>query len=113
MPQTAKSHSIFGIATCIIGILTFVFYLIGIGFFNLVDGKTAGDLWIFNVGFLMFVPIPIHLICLILAVISLFFKSRKKLFGILGVGLNLIFALASLFPWLYIGFLGLMSGGVR
>lgn len=113
--KSAQLHSKLGIASCVFGIIIFLIFLLGIGLYSLEftfghslgTGELAGDLRLLNLAFLMFVPIPAHLIGLILGVISLFFPNRKKLFPILGVGLNLIFGLCSLFPYLYLAFYSL------
>jgi hypothetical protein len=107
MQQTTKLHSKLGIASCVIGLVMFVIFLIATLFYYLQFQKiiegSLGD----SVGFLQLMaetvlPIPIHAIGLILGVVALFFPNRKKLFPIIGVISNLIFGLISLFPWLYI-----------
>lgn len=53
---------------------------------------------------LMILPVPVHVLGVILGAVSAFFPSRRKLFPILGIVLNTVFGLFSLFPWLYLMF---------
>lgn len=113
--ETVKTHSKLGIASCIFGIIIFLIFLLGIALYNwefvfgssLGAGELMSDLRLLNLTYLMFVPIPAHSICLLLAIVSMFFPNRKKLFPILGVVSNLIFGLCGLLPYLYIAFYSL------
>lgn len=110
--ETVKSHSKLGIVSCVLALLVFAIFLVAFGFASFeksVDestrySETAGNLRLLSYTFLMFVPIPMHILGLILGGISLFFPNRKKLFPILGVVLNLIFGLCGLLPYLVLAF---------
>ena len=52
----------------------------------------------------MVLPLPVHAIGIVLGAVSVFFPSRRKLFPVLGIVLNAVFGLVSLFPWLSLMF---------
>ncbi len=102
-----KPPSLLGVASCLLALIVFAIFVIGFAFAyfeqsfdeSFRTGETVGNLRILDSAFLMFVPIPMHILGLILAVISLFFPNRKKIYSILGVILNLIFGLCGLLPY--------------
>lgn len=110
--DVTKKHSKLGIASFLIGTITFFGFLVAFGFAYFEHGfaesvrnlESMGNLRLLDYAFLMFVPIPVHIIGLILGVISLFFPNRKKLFPIIGTISNLIFGLLSLLPYLVIAY---------
>lgn len=107
MNEITKRHSILGVVSCVIGCLFFFIFLLAIVFYYLqfqgiTSNPTDEGLAVLQMAAVMILPIPVHILCLILAAVSLFFKNRKKLFPILSVVLNLIFAVISLFPWLWL-----------
>jgi phage-related protein len=104
MNESTKPHSKLGIASCVIGLITFLIFLLAMVFWlipfwcsgcsqELKDQIILGSLTV-----MLLVPIPAHIVGLILGTVSLFFPNRKKLFPILGVVLNLIFAALGAFP---------------
>jgi len=106
MREIAKKHSKIGIASCAIGVTMFLFFLIAtVAFsFQLKEKRGAGsdEAWLVQLLVEMLFPVPVHLIGLALGAAALFFPNRKKLFPVLGVLLNLVFGVASLFPWLWL-----------
>lgn len=106
MKELTKPHSKLGIASCVIALITFLILLL-VMFYWLIRSPCPGcseDLkgYIMLVGLvvMLVVPIPAHLVGLILGAVSLFFPNRKKLFPIIGVILNLIFGAIGTFPLL-------------
>jgi hypothetical protein len=105
--EIVKPHSKLAIASCLLAIVVFAIFVIAFGFAYFEQSfdeswrysETMGNLRLSVYAFLMFVPIPAHLFGLILAIVSLFFPNRKKLFPILGVVLNFIFGLCGLLPY--------------
>ena len=85
--------------------LAYYDYKFGIGY-----SETASLIRLLQIMLIFFVPIPVHIIALILGVVSLFFKDCKKLFSILGTVLNLIFAICGGLAWVFLSFLLLLSG---
>ena len=103
MKESTKPHSKLGIASCVIGLTTFLIFLLAMVFWlipfwchgcsqELKDQLILGSLTV-----LLLVPIP-ALVGLILGAVSLFFPNRRKLFPIIGVVLNLIIGVIGLFP---------------
>lgn len=111
MSQITKTHSKIGIASCVIGIAMFPLFLIAtIAYyfqFKQGTGASSADMQLIQLLTEMVLPIPVHIFGFILGAISIFFPNRKKLFPGLGMILNLVFGLCSLFPWLW-----LVIGGV-
>lgn len=106
MQRTVEPHSKIGVVSGAMGIGMFLIFLIGISayYFQIRQGRgpnseVLADLQLMIVWLL---PVPVHIIGLILGVVSLFFPNRKKLFPILGVVGNLIFSLIGVFPWLWL-----------
>lgn len=107
-----KSHSNLGIVSCLIGLFVFLIFLTALAFAYFEYGfdesirysEAMSSIRLLDYAFLMFVPIPLHLIGLVLGLISLFFPNRKKLFPILGTIGNLTFGLCGLIPYLVIAF---------
>ena len=104
MNESTKPHSKLGIASCVVGLITLSIFLMAVVFWvsgfwcsgcsqELKDPIILGSLAV-----MLLVPLPAHLVGLILGAVSLFFPNRKKLFPILGVVLNLIFGLIGAFP---------------
>jgi 4-hydroxybenzoate polyprenyltransferase len=94
----------------------FLSYLFGIAYYY-VGFRSDSAPWfsseLFNLWqlvVLLFLPIPVHLVGFVMGSVSLFFPRRKKLFPLLGMILNLVFGVCSLFSWLYVGWLGLHTG---
>ena len=113
--MTASTHPRIAIAACLGGTATFLFYLAAILLFR-VGFATPQERWfssptlnVLLMGFVMFVPIPVHVVAFVMGVVSLF-SSPRKLFPLLAVGLNAFFGLCSLFPWGYLVWLGLHTG---
>lgn len=50
----------------------------------------------------MVLPVPVHIAGAIMGVAASFFPSRRKLFGIAGVVLNLVFGVLGIVPWFYL-----------
>jgi hypothetical protein len=114
--MTPKAHSKIGIAACVAGVGMFLVYLTALLHYQLVTGSYPETPWaspglnVLVMAVLLFVPIPVHVIALVMGIVSLFFPKREKLFPILAIALNAVFAIFSLFPWVYVGWLGLHSG---
>ena len=115
MNETTKPHSKLGIASCVIGLITFLIYLLALEiFFRLVgipikgyfgiDPLIYGNIEVLSFFIVLFVPIPSHLIGLILGVVPLLSSNQKKLIPIFGVVLNLIFGVFGFLPWLLAGY---------
>ena len=108
--EIVKPHSIIGILSCVIaGGMFLVFLLATIAYYlQFKQGRGTGsdELGLLQLLIEMVVPVPVHSVGLILGAVSLFFPNRKKLFPVLGVCLNLIFGLCSVFPWLWLVFAG-------
>ena len=107
MQEITKKHSILGIVSCVIGCLLFLFFLLSTVFYylqfqNITASPPDEGLGVLQMFSVMILPIPVHVLCLISGVLSLFFTNRKKFFPILGIVLNLTFAVISLFPWLWL-----------
>jgi len=107
MKETTKSHSILGVVSCVIGCLMFFIFLLATVFYYLqfqhfIESPRDEGLGILQILVVMVLPLPVHIFCLILSVVPLFFPNRKKIFPILGIVLNSIFAAISLFPWLWL-----------
>lgn len=106
MNETTKPHSKLGIASCVIALITFLIFLIAIGFWlngfrcPVCSEDMKGYIMLVGIGVVLVVPIPTHLVGLILGIVSLFFPNRKKLFPIIGIVLNLIFGVIGMFPLL-------------
>ncbi len=102
-----KRPSLLGVASCLLALIVFAIFVIGFAFAYFEQsfdeswriGETVGTLRLLDYTFLMFVPIPAHLLGLVLAAISLFFPNCSKFYSILGVILNLIFGLCGLLPY--------------
>ena len=112
MPQ---AHSKVAVAACVGGAVTFVLYLLSILYIQLgfrfpEVAAWSGTLGVLLMGFVLFVPIPVHAVGIVMGAVSLFFPERKKHFPLLALASNAVFALLSLFPWLYLGWLGLHTG---
>lgn len=94
----------------------FLVYLAGLLYYNLGTGSdvpppwTSPDLNMLVIAVLLFVPIPVHVIGFVMGGVSLFFPKRAKLFPLLAIALNGVFGFSSLFPWLYVLWLGLHTG---
>lgn len=106
MNESTKPHSKLGIASCVIGLIAFLIYLLAMVFWlipfwcpgcsqELKDQFILGSLAV-----MLLVPIPTHIVGLILGAVSLFFPNRKKILPIIGVVLNLIFGVIGAFPLL-------------
>ena len=114
--MTPKAHSKIALAACVAGVGMFLVYLVALLYYQLMTGSDAAPSWaspdlnLLVIGVLLFVPIPVHVIGFVMGSVSLFFPQRKKLFPILAIALNGLFAFVSLFPWLYVGWLGLHTG---
>jgi len=106
MSQIIKTHSKIGIASCGVGIVMFSLFLIAtIAYyfqFKQGTGASSQDMALLQLLVEMIVPVPVHIIGLILGIVSVFFPNRKKLFPVLGIIFNLFFGLCSLFPWLWL-----------
>ena len=118
--QAAPTHSKVGIASCVLGVGMFLAFLVGILYFNISFDSDARERWFSSDGMfalqlfvVVFLPIPVHVVGFVLGSVSLFFPTRKKLFPLLGMILNLLFGICSLFPWLWLFWLALRSGGVK
>lgn len=115
VPKNQRIHSRIGIASCVVGGGMFLLLLAGI-VYQLMEGRMkeagfeSGGLSVFAFAVVFFLPLPVHVIGLVLGVVSLFFPKRKKLFPVLGVILNFLFGVFSLGPLI---FLALKMGGVR
>lgn len=103
MKESTQSHSKLGIISCVIGIITFLIFLLAMVFWlipfwcsgcskELKDPIILGSLTV-----MLLVPVP-AIAGFILGTVSLFFPNRKKLFPILGIVLNLIFGAFGTFP---------------
>lgn len=106
MNESTKPHSKLGIASCVIGLITFLIILLVMAFWMSsfpcpgCSEELRGNLMLGSIAVLFLVPIPVHIVGLILGTVSLFSPNRKKLFPILGVVLNLIFGVVGAFPLL-------------
>lgn len=100
MKEANKKHSILGIVSCVIGCLMFFVFFVAVISAFLFElkmlPKELGGLYLLVI---LILPIPVHIFGLVLGAVTIFFPNRKKLFPILGTVSNLIFALASLYPW--------------
>lgn len=111
-----NAHSKIGIAACVAGVGVFLVYLTALLYYQLVTGSSAETPWaseglnVLVMAILLFLPIPAHVIGLVMGIVALFFRKRAKLFPILAIALNAVFAIFSLVPWLYLAWLGLNTG---
>ena len=110
MLQIIKTHSKLGMASCVIGITMFLimFGLVIASFFveDVTDNyKITRGVLDTTVGVAILLPVPTHLIGLIIGVVALFFPNRKKLFSIVGAILNFIFGLFGFVLWYAIAWL--------
>src|SRR5215203_1453411 len=103
MKEFTKPHSKLGIASCVIGLTTFLIFLLAMVFW-LNDvwcpgcfGERERQFLLGSLDVMLLTPIP-ALVGLILGAVSLFFPNRKKLFPIIGVVLNLIIGVIGTFP---------------
>jgi hypothetical protein len=116
MTQMQKTHSMVGIAACVAGVGMFVAFLIGTLYFHFAFRHpqepwfSSDALDLLQLVVVMVLPIPVHVIGLVLGLVSLFFPQRKKRFPILAIILNLVFGICSLIPWVW---LALHSSGFR
>lgn len=105
MKESTKPYSKLGIASCVIGLITFLIFLLTLvfwlsGFWCSGCSKELESQVIFwNIAVLFLVPIP-ALVGLILGAVSLFFQNRRRLFPIIGVVFNLIIVVIGAFPLL-------------
>ena len=103
MKEFTKPHSKLGIASCVIGLTTFLIFLLAMVFWlNGIwcpgcFGELGSDFVLGSLAVWLLLPIP-ALVGLILGAVSLFFPNRKKLFPIIGVVLNLIIGVIGTFP---------------
>lgn len=67
------------------------------------DHQQIGAIWVIAGTSALLLPIPVHLVGLLLGVIGPFLPNRRKLFPIIGTILNLVFVIGSVWPWLYLG----------
>ena len=67
------------------------------------DHQQIGAVWVIAGTSALLLPIPVHIVGLLLGGIGLFLPNRRKLFPIIGTTLNLVFAIGSIWPWLYLG----------
>lgn len=107
MTPPIPKHSKLGIASCLIAIGMFCLMTVLTGASYFVgsitdDHQQIGAVWIIAGTSALLLPIPVHLVGLLLGVIALFLPNRRKLFPILGTILNLVFAIGSVWPWLYL-----------
>jgi hypothetical protein len=103
-----KPHSKLGIASCVIGIAMFLLFLMTtlLYYLQMKVGFNAdsNSIAVFQMFIEIRLPMSGHIIGLILGVVSLFLPNRKKLFPILGVAANLIFASLIMFFWWFVTF---------
>lgn len=113
MNESTKPHSKLGISSCVIGLITFLLFLMavavllnwgGIRKYFGDDVTTYSQLVVLSILIGLFLTIPAHIIGLILGVVPLLSSNRKKLFPLLGVVLNLIFGACGSLPWLLAGY---------
>lgn len=103
MKEFTKPHSKLGIASCVIGLTTFLIFLLVMVFWLNgfwcpgCFGEIESQFIIGSLAVMLLTPIP-ALVGLILGAVSLFFPNRRKLFPIIGVVLNLIIGVIGLFP---------------
>ena len=95
----------------------FVSFLLGVLYFQVALDSESQARWlqselltVWQMAVVMVLPVPVHAIGLALGVVGLFFPSRRKLFPILAIGLNAVFGLCSLIPWVW---LALHAPGVK
>jgi hypothetical protein len=114
--MTPNAHSKIGIAACVAGVGMFLVYLTSLLYYQLVTGSSpetptaSPGLNLLVIAVLLFLPIPVHVVGLIMGIVSMFFRRRAKLFPVLAIALNAVFAVFSLVPWLYVAWLGLQTG---
>ncbi|MBS1794744.1 MAG: hypothetical protein JSS81_12870 [Acidobacteria bacterium] len=109
-PPPVKTHSKLGLAAFLGGLAVFAVYAAALLSYYLEFGAgyAAGplaanpDLGLVRLVILMIVPVPAHLVLLVVSAAALFFPRRRKLFPALGAAANLVFGLCGLFPWLYL-----------
>lgn len=103
MKEITKPHSKLGIASCVIGLTTFLIFLLAMVFWLNgfwcpgCFGELESQFILESLAVLLLVPIP-ALVGSILGAVSLFFPNRMKLFPIIGVVLNLIIGVIGMFP---------------
>ena len=112
MPTENKRHSILGIISGALGCVIFAIFSVStllfyLQFEKLVDIRSGDGFGLVQILMVLIVPIPVHLFCLILGAAALLFPNGRKFFPILGIVLNLIFGLISLFPWFWLIFKGM------
>lgn len=103
MKESTNPHSKLGIASCVIGLTTFLIFLLAMVFWLIpfwcpgCSQELKDQIILGSLAVLLLVPIP-ALVGLILGAVSLFFPNRRKLFPIIGVVLNLIIGVIGTFP---------------
>ena len=111
-----NAHSKLGIAACVAAVGMFLIYLTALLYYQLMMGSSQESPWaseglnVLVIAVLLFLPIPVHVIGLVMGIVSMFFRRRAKLFPILAIVLNAVFAVFSLVPWVYVAWLGLHAG---
>lgn len=103
MNEFTKPHSKLGIASCVIGLATFLIFLLALVFWLNgfwcpgCFGELESQFILGSLAVMLLTPIP-ALVGLMLGAVSLFFPNRRRLFPIIGVVLNLVFGVIGLFP---------------
>ena len=95
----------------------FLSFLCGVAYFELAwDGQSQARwfnselLTVWQMAVVMVLPIPVHALGVVLGIASVFFPNRNKFFPVLAIGLNGLFALVGLIPWVW---LALHAPGVK
>lgn len=107
-----KPHSKLGIVSCAVGLVMFLVMTVLLIANNLADRVTSdpqqiGGVMIATWVTAGFVLIPVHLAGLGLGVVGLFMRGTRKVFAWIGVALNLILGIGSVWPWIYLIWHGL------
>src|SRR6185503_2279433 len=99
MTPSGKTHSKIGIVACAGGAAMFLFFLVGCFFFFRSWPESEYPFSqlvnLMPMILVLLLPIPVHVLGLVLGVVSLFFPKRRVLFPILAIILNLMFGILS------------------
>jgi hypothetical protein len=103
MIEPTKPHSKLGIASCVIAVIAFLMFLLAMVLWTNdlwcpgCLGEIGSHLVIVGLGAWLLMPF-LGLVGVILGAVSLFFPTRRKVFPIIGIVLNLIIAMIGMFP---------------
>ena len=114
-PTPPRRHSRLAIASCVVAQGMFFAFLVAVLYFQLGFQSATGPpdsdlLFVLMMSLAMVLPLPVHALGAVLGLVSLLLPGRSKVLPLVGIALNLLFALCSLVPWAW---LALHAPGVK